>query len=49
MWKFEESDLQDRCWVTTPELVGLSWLPYDPSLEADLEQMGGEMIDPWGR
>ena len=34
-------------WVPSSRLARLWALPPDPSLEKDLERMGGEMVDPW--
>jgi prevent-host-death family protein len=34
-------------WVPSHRLAELWALPPDPTLEKDLERMGGEMIDPW--
>jgi prevent-host-death family protein len=34
-------------WVPSSRLAGLWSLPPDPTLEKDLEFMGGEMVDPW--
>lgn len=34
-------------WVPSNRLARLWALPPDPTLEKDLERMGGEMVDPW--
>jgi len=34
-------------WIPSSRLARLWALPPDPSLEKDLERMGGEMVDPW--
>ncbi|MFT3864943.1 MAG: type II toxin-antitoxin system prevent-host-death family antitoxin [Solirubrobacterales bacterium] len=34
-------------WVPSERLAQLWNLPADPTLERDLERMGGEMVDPW--
>jgi prevent-host-death family protein len=34
-------------WVAGSRLASLWSLPPDPTLEKDLEFMGGEMVDPW--
>jgi len=34
-------------WVPSSRLARLWALPTDPTLEKDLERMGGEMVDPW--
>jgi prevent-host-death family protein len=34
-------------WVSSSRLARLWALPPDPTLEKDLEAMGGEMVDPW--
>jgi prevent-host-death family protein len=36
-----------RQWVPSAELTDLWTAPADPTLEKDLETMGGELIDPW--
>jgi prevent-host-death family protein len=39
--------LQRSHWVPGNRLARLWSLPPDPTLEQDLERMGGEMVDPW--
>lgn len=34
-------------WVPANRLARLWALPPDPTLERDLERMGGELVDPW--
>jgi prevent-host-death family protein len=34
-------------WMPSSRLARLWALPPDPTLEKDLERMGGEMVDPW--
>jgi prevent-host-death family protein len=34
-------------WVSSSELADLWAMPPDPTLEKDLEFLGGEMRDPW--
>jgi prevent-host-death family protein len=34
-------------WISSSRLARLWDLPPDPTLEKDLERMGGEMVDPW--
>jgi prevent-host-death family protein len=34
-------------WVPSSELADLWAMPPDPTLEKDLEFLGGEMRDPW--
>ena len=34
-------------WVPSSRLAELSALRPTPTLEKDLERMGGEMVDPW--
>jgi prevent-host-death family protein len=36
-----------RQWVPASQLRELWSSPADPTLEKDLEQMGGELTDPW--
>jgi prevent-host-death family protein len=38
-----------RRWVPAAQLADLWSLPVDPSLEQDLERLGGELVDPWSR
>ncbi len=34
-------------WIPSSRLADLWDMPPDPTLEKDLEFMGGEMVDPW--
>jgi prevent-host-death family protein len=34
-------------WVPSAELADLWTAPPDPTLDGDLEAMGGELTDPW--
>jgi prevent-host-death family protein len=36
-----------RQWVPSGQLTELWNAPADPTLERDLEQLGGELTDPW--
>jgi prevent-host-death family protein len=36
-----------RQWVPSSQLADLWRTPPDVTLEADLEQIGGEVLDPW--
>jgi prevent-host-death family protein len=36
-----------RQWVPASQLDELWSSPADPTLEKDLEQLGGELMDPW--
>ncbi len=36
-----------RQWVPSSQLTDLWAAPADPTLEKDLEGMGGELTDPW--
>jgi prevent-host-death family protein len=36
-----------RQWVPSAQLTELWNAPADPTLERDLEQLGGELMDPW--
>jgi prevent-host-death family protein len=36
-----------RQWVPSDQLTELWSAPADPTLERDLEQLGGELTDPW--
>lgn len=36
-----------RQWVPTGQLADLWATPPDPTLEKDLEALGGELTDPW--
>ncbi len=36
-----------RQWVPSAQLSDLWAAPADPTLEKDLEAMGGELTDPW--
>jgi prevent-host-death family protein len=36
-----------RQWVPAAQLEGLWSAPADRTLEKDLEQLGGELTDPW--
>jgi prevent-host-death family protein len=36
-----------RQWVPSAQLSDLWAAPTDPTLEKDLEAMGGELTDPW--
>jgi prevent-host-death family protein len=36
-----------RQWVPSGQLIELWNAPADPTLERDLEQLGGELTDPW--
>ena len=36
-----------RQWVPSAQLSELWNAPADPTLERDLEQLGGELMDPW--
>jgi len=36
-----------RQWVPSGQLAELWSAPADPTLERDLEQLGGELTDPW--
>lgn len=36
-----------RQWVPSPRLAELWATPADPTLERDLEALGGELTDPW--
>jgi prevent-host-death family protein len=38
---------QGRRWVPSSQLAELWRAPADPTLEADLEKVGGELLDPW--
>lgn len=39
--------IQRPHWVPGSRLARLLALPPDPTLEKDLAEMGGEMVDPW--
>ena len=34
-------------WIPGSRLAALWSAPFDPTFEKDLEQLGGEIIDPW--
>jgi prevent-host-death family protein len=36
-----------RRWVAASQLAELWAAPADPTLEQDLEKLGGELTDPW--
>jgi prevent-host-death family protein len=36
-----------RRWVPSGQLTGLWRSPADPTLELDLERIGGVLVDPW--
>lgn len=36
-----------RQWVPSSQLAALWAAPADPTLEKDLEGLGGELVDPW--
>lgn len=36
-----------RQWVPSKQLTELWQAPADPTLEKDLEALGGELLDPW--
>lgn len=38
-----------RRWVPSSQLAELWGAPADPTLEADLEKIGGELRDPWAQ
>lgn len=38
-----------RQWVPSTRLADLWQAPADPTLEKDLEALGGELKDPWAR
>jgi antitoxin (DNA-binding transcriptional repressor) of toxin-antitoxin stability system len=38
-----------RRWVPSSQLAELWRAPADPTLEADLEKVGGELRDPWAQ
>jgi prevent-host-death family protein len=38
-----------RQWVPSARLGDLWAAPADPSLEKDLERLGGELVDPWSQ
>jgi prevent-host-death family protein len=40
---------QGRRWVPSSQLAELWRAPADPTLEADLEKVGGELLDPWAQ
>jgi len=42
-----QCELDGRRWADASKLADLRQVPDDPALEADLAQMGGEIIDPW--
>jgi prevent-host-death family protein len=39
--------VRDRQWVSSDELADIWKLPPDPTLMDDLEQLGGDLRDPW--
>jgi prevent-host-death family protein len=39
--------VRGRRWVPSGQLTDLLRAPADPTLERDLERIGGEMVDPW--
>jgi prevent-host-death family protein len=39
--------IREAHWVPSSRLADLWEMPPDPTLEKDLEFMGGEMVDPW--
>jgi prevent-host-death family protein len=39
--------VRTRQWVPRAELADLWTAPPDPTLDEDLEAMGGELADPW--
>lgn len=41
--------VKSRRWVPSAQLADLWRAPADPTLEADLEKMGGELRDPWAQ
>ncbi len=38
-----------RQWVPSAQLADLWRAPADPTLDKDLEGMGGDVVDPWPR
>jgi prevent-host-death family protein len=38
---------RNRQWVPSAQLAELWEAPADPTLEKDLEALGGELTDPW--
>jgi len=41
--------VRTRRWVPSARLADLWQAPADPTLERDLEAVGGELRDPWAR
>jgi len=41
--------VRKRQWVKDSELADLWAAPADPTLMKDLEEMGGELRDPWAK
>jgi prevent-host-death family protein len=39
--------VRTRQWVPSRQLGDLWGAPPDPTLEKDLEAMGGDLVDPW--
>jgi prevent-host-death family protein len=39
--------VRSRQWVPSGQLAELWKAPADPTLEKDLEAMGGDLMDPW--
>lgn len=39
--------VRTRQWVPSAQLADLWGAPADPTLEQDLEALGGELTDPW--
>ena len=39
--------IRDRQWVPSARLADLWATPPDPTLDNDLQSLGGELVDPW--
>jgi prevent-host-death family protein len=43
----ELGPVRARQWVSSAQLVDLWGTPPDPTLDRDLQALGGELTDPW--